>query len=258
MWHHIAHSLRGPSHLAEDGPCQDNNVVKILGVNSTPCLLACVADGAGSAKYSDEGSSIACNAILENAVSFFRSKDSFEGLQYDDVVAWCEDARHRIMAGAELHGCEIRELATTLCVAIISQDRSYFFQIGDGAIVVKRNGAYGVVFWPQSGEYANTTNFLTVPEYKQHLVFLESANSFSDLALMTDGLERLALQFDNQTPYSPFFHPLFGALRSTSDLEKLSEELRRFLDSDSVRSKSDDDKTIILASRISEEGDVDD
>ena len=196
VWNHIAHSLRGPSHLAEDGPCQDNNVVRVLGENSTLGLLACVADGAGSAKYSDEGSSIACDTILENAVSFFTSQDSFEGLQYDDI-----------------HGCETRELATTLCVAIISQNRSYFFQIGDGAIVVKRNGTYGVVFWPQSGEYVNTTNFLTAPDYKQHLEFLESANSFSDLALITDGLERLALQFDNQTPHSPFFYPLFGALR---------------------------------------------
>ena len=243
--------------MAEDSPCQDNNVVRVLGENSTLGLLACVADGAGSAKYGDEGSSIACDTILEKAVSFFKSQDSFEGLQYDDVLAWCEDACQRIMAAAENHGCETRELATTLCVAIISQSRSYFFQIGDGAIVVKNNGTFGVVFWPQSGEYANTTNFLTSPEYKQHLEFLESANSFSDLALITDGLERLALQFDNQTPNSPFFHPLFGALRSTSDLKKLSEELRRFLESDSVRSKSDDDKTIILASHISEEGDVD-
>lgn len=258
MWHHIAHSLRGPSHLAEDGPCQDSNVVKVLGADASLSLLACVADGAGSSKYSDEGSSIACNAILENAVSFFNDRKSFEGLKYDDIIAWCEDARNRLRAGAEVHGCEIRELATTLCVAIVAQEYSYFFQIGDGAIVAKKSGAYGVVFWPQSGEYANTTNFLTAAEYKQHLVFWESGTDFTDLAVMTDGLERLALQFDNQTPHSPFFHPLFDALRSSSDLTKLSEELLNFLDSDSVKSKSDDDKTIILASRISEGGNVDD
>jgi serine/threonine protein phosphatase PrpC len=243
--------------LAEDSPCQDSNIVKVLGRNSSLGLVACVADGAGSAKYSEEGSSIACDTILEKAVSFFSSQDSFEGLQYDDVLAWCDEACLRIAAAAEIHGCATRELATTLCVAILSQNRSYFFQIGDGAIVVKRNGTCGVVFWPQSGEYANTTNFLTSPDYQKHLEFLKSASSFSDLALITDGLERLALQFDNQTPHVPFFHPLFGALRSTSDLNKLSEELQRFLESDSVRGKSDDDLTIVLASRISEEGDED-
>jgi hypothetical protein len=69
------------------------------------------------------------------------------------------------------------------------------------------------------------------------------------VALFTDGLERLALRFDCRTPHIPFFDPLFRALRTASDLQSLNDGLRQFLASDSVQIRSDDDKTLILASR---------
>ena len=89
---------------------------------------------------------------------------------------------------------------------------SYFVQIGDGAIILGNDTLYGVVFWPQSGEYANTTNFLTSDEYAKQLEFLATPSKCSKVALMTDGIERLALRFDIQTPHIPFFDPLFRAL----------------------------------------------
>jgi hypothetical protein len=116
---------------------------------------------------------------------------------------------------------------------------------------LKRHGVYGVAFWPQSGEYANSTNFLPSPEFEQRLEFHSTTSQFSDIALMTDGLERLALRFDIRTPHGPFFEPLFRALRKSKDVGSLNEELRKFLTSDPVQSRSDDDKTLILASRDS-------
>jgi len=149
--------------------------------------------------------------------------------------------------------CNTRELATTLCVAIIAPTRSVFFQIGDGAMILGHHGLYGVVFWPQSGEYVNSTNFLTSDEYKQQLEFLATTTCCSDVALLTDGLERLALRFDSQTPHPPFFDPLFRALRAADDDVRLNKDLRRFLGTDSVQKRSDDDKTLILASRTTDD-----
>jgi hypothetical protein len=158
-------------------------------------------------------------------------------------------AKMPVQSRAAERGCDCRELATTLCVAIAAPRACVFFQIGDGAIILRNHGVYGVVFWPQSGEYANTTNFLTADHYQTQLVYLTAANGCSDIALLTDGLERLALRFDNQTPHVPFFDPLFRALRATDDVAGLSEGLRQFLASESVQQRSDDDKTLILASR---------
>jgi hypothetical protein len=143
----------------------------------------------------------------------------------------------------------VRDLATTLAVVIAGPQSSTFFQIGDGGIIVRSHGVYGIVFWPQSGEYANSTNFVTSDDYRDRLEYLTIPEACSHIALLTDGLERLALSFNQQTPHAPFFEPLFNALRTTDDVPGLSEGLRNFLGSKSVQNRSDDDKTLIIASR---------
>ena len=253
MWRPIAQSLRGPSHLADGSPCQDSNCVRVFGEDSADTLVACVADGAGSAKFGEVGSSIAIAAIIDNATAHFKANHRFDDLKVDDAIRWCEDARMRIRDEANLRDCDIRQLATTLCVAVLAPTRSVFFQIGDGAMILQSHGVCGVVFWPQSGEYANSTNFLTADEYRQKLEYLETTGPFSDVALLTDGLERLALRFDSQTAHAPFFDPLFRMLRRTDNLEGLSKDLLQFLGSDPVQVRSDDDKTLILASRIADD-----
>jgi len=226
--------------------------VRLLGEGASSALVACVADGAGSSKYSNEGSAIVCGTIEENAHKYFEEHGGFDNLDREDVVKWCDDARDQIDIECTLRDCEAREFATTLCVAILTSSKSYFFQIGDGAITLGSRGAYGVVFWPQSGEYANSTNFITAKRYSEYLEFVAVPSSFSEVALFTDGIERLALLFDSQTPHPPFFEPLFRTLEVTEDFEKLSKDLGQFLMSESVKSRSDDDKSLILASRSAE------
>lgn len=250
MWRHIGQSLQGSSHRADDTPCQDTHGVLVLGADATPTLVACVADGAGSAKHSEIGSSIACSAILERASKHFAEHKGMTDVDIDEVVQWCEDARGRIQDAALQHDCRLRDFATTLCVAILAPQGSCFFQIGDGAIIIGDESLYGVVFWPQSGEYANSTNFLTSDDYQEQLEFLAvETPRCSKVAVMTDGLERLALRFDTQTPHVPFFDPLFRAMRSGMDDSSLNEGLKGFLGSSSVQNRSDDDKTLILATR---------
>lgn len=246
MWRHIAQSLQGPSHLQDNTPCQDAHAIRFVGDCAHPALVACVADGAGSAKHSDVGSAIACTTILEHAARFLEANE-VSALQAEDVLLWCDDVRDRLKLKSKEYFCGIRDLATTLCAGILSADFAAFFQIGDGAIVLGNDSLYGVVFWPQRGEYANSTNFLTADEYHQQIQFLSTKGNFSKVALMTDGLERLALRFDTQTPHVPFFDPLFQALQSTNDVNSLNEGLRGFLCSDPIHHRTDDDKTLVLA-----------
>lgn len=246
VWRHIAQSLQGPSHRTDGTPCQDSHAVILHGEGSNRVLIACVADGAGSAKHSDVGSSIACEAVLEHAGRYLES-NSLDALQHDDVLLWCDDIRDRIKLKANEYLCGVREFATTLCVAIIGPSHAVFFQIGDGAIIIGSNQVYGVAFWPQSGEYANTTNFLTSDEFHQQLQFISTASRCSKVALTTDGLERLALRFDSQTPHVPFFDPLFRVLQTSTDVSSLNVGLRDFLNSDSIHHRTDDDKTLVLA-----------
>jgi len=249
VWRHIAQSLQGPSHIADGTCCQDCNGVCLLGKNAASTLVACVADGAGSARFANLGSTIACESIIDNAATYFNDHGTFDNFDRIEALRWCDDARARIQTAASARDCGIRELATTLCAVIAAPHTSTFFQLGDGGIVLCSHGVHGVVFWPQSGEYANTTNFLTSDDYRDRLEFLAIKNGCSNIALLTDGLERLALSFNQQTPHAPFFAPLFKALRTTDDVAGLREDLRQFLASKSVQHRSDDDKTLILASR---------
>ena len=255
MWKHVAQSLQGPSHAADGSVCQDSHLVQVLGKDdgsdtSAQTILACVADGAGSAKRSDIGSALACKTIAECATQFLETHGDFKQLQLNKVLGWCETLREKLRAAADENSCKMRDLATTLCVAILAPEGSFFFQIGDGAITACNNGVYGVVFWPQSGEYANVTNFVTSDLFKNHLEFQATTSRISEVALFTDGIERLALNFESQTPHMPFFKPLFQAVRSSANGSNLADDLGKFLESDSVKNRSDDDKTLILATQL--------
>lgn len=248
MWRSIAATVTGPSHAATGAPCQDHHQARVLTRLGVSSLVACVADGAGSAPLSQDGSALACQAIAELATAHFdASRGSFADLTDEELRGWCREARGRIEQLAAMREGRLRDYATTLCAALLSPGHAAFLQIGDGAIVARRAGALGVVFWPQSGEYANSTMFLTGDRYEEHLQFCRVAADFTDVALMTDGVERLALSFESRTPHPPFFDPLFAALRSAPDPAPLNDHLARFLDSESMRGRSDDDKTVVLA-----------
>ncbi len=250
MWRHVAHSLQGPSHAATGSACQDSHHVRFLGNGSAQTIIACAADGAGSAKRSEIGSAIACEMIADNAARYYESHGNFNQFQLDHVITWCESVREKLRHTADSKNCTMRDLATTLCVAILSPDSSIFFQIGDGGITVGSNGVYGVVFWPQSGEYVNVTNFMTSDDYQDNIEFQATTSRFTDLAIFTDGIERIALDFERQTPHVPFFKPLFSAVRNSQNGDSLGRDLAQFLQSDSVKNRSDDDKTLILATHV--------
>ena len=95
------------------------------------------------------------------------------------------------------------------------------------------------------------TFFITDHDWPQHLHFEMRHASFTDVALMTDGLQRLALHFENRSPHPPFFEPMFDALSGAapgfaSDLEA---SLVAFLQSEAVNLRTDDDKSLVLATR---------
>ena len=224
--------------------------MRVFGGDDASALVACVADGAGSTKHGGIGAQMACNAVLAHAATHFEEPDAIADLTAHKVLKWCDKARSEIADYAELHETPFRDFAATLCVVVMAPGKTVFFQVGDGAIVASRNSVMGVVFWPQSGEYVNTTHFLTSPDYLNHVQTLAVDGEFSDIALLTDGIERLALQFDNRTPHTRFFAPLFQILRATADADGLQRDLAQFLESESIRNKTDDDRTLVLTSRV--------
>lgn len=252
MWKVVHASVQGTAHKASGQPCQDHAIVEQVGESGEEFLLIACADGASSASMAEEGAVVACQvAIRELKVELRRNQE--------DLLA-NESPLHQLFAGirsslaneANSRGAPIREFACTLLAGVVCPGKAAFFQVGDGAIVVRRDNRLSAVFWPQSGEYANTTNFLTDDDSIHNLQVCFIDDAISELAVITDGLERLALNFADQSVHAPFFEPMFASLREVNEEVMLTQPMRAFLDSEEVNGRTDDDKTLVLATWLAD------
>lgn len=248
MWRHISASVVGSSHASTNAPCQDHTQVTELADGSI--LLTC-SDGAGSAAFSEFGSAIACLTLADELSLYTRDGGRLECIDRSTVSVWVTRIREKLEVQARALGVDLRELACTIVAAIVSSEGATFFQIGDGAIVtVAEDGPCEVVFWPDQGEYVNTTFFITTPDATERLQFERRSISVRDIAVFTDGLQTVALRYDEKKPHEPFFAPMFARLRADEDWQALADPLRGFLLSEALAKRSDDDKSLILASKI--------
>ncbi|WP_442484522.1 PP2C family serine/threonine-protein phosphatase [Aeoliella sp. SH292] len=248
-WKILHDSVVGELHKELGLPCQDSHRVLELTTASESMLVAVCADGAGSATYAEEGADLCCNSLVELVAAHeFKIGDLAE-VTRDTVVGWLRVVRERILHAAELKGVGCREFACTALLSVVSQNNAVFAQIGDGAIVAYSEGVCGVVFWPQSGEYVNQTHFITDDDFEERIDFVTSQSRLNRVALLTDGLERLFLDFASQAPHRPFFDQVFDQLESAENYEDLFDPMRIYLESVAINERTTDDKTLILASQ---------
>jgi len=244
MWKVLFQSVRGPAHENSGQPCQDRCRVRLRGADS---LLVCAcADGAGSAPLSHLGAELTCRDIIRLVFDDFREGLTLQTVERDTVVSWYQRLQPLLQTEATRYEVPLSSLATTLLLAVVGTDRAVFGQVGDGAIVADGQ----IVFWPQIGEYINTTNFITQEDVGQQVLFERCERRVDELALFTDGIQNMALRFAERQVHQPFFQPMFQRLRAAKPGENLALALRRFLDSAPVRERSEDDKTLILATRM--------
>ncbi len=239
MWKLVYGSVPGTSHVESGLPCQDFCEAKV--VDTT--LIAACADGAGSAEYSHFGSRAAVDCFMEIAVG-----DTIP--TSDQIFAWVEAARDRLLEEAVKKDTTPRQLACTFLAVLAGSDWSAFVQIGDGAIVFDGPDGYELAFWPDIGEYANATRFLSDDDYRDHLKVNIINRNLSEIAVMTDGLQMLALDFAGARVHDRFFSPLFNTVRNGLNEEALKTSLLGFMDSKRVNERTDDDKTLLLATQM--------
>jgi hypothetical protein len=244
-WKYAAASVIGTSHLKSNGICQDAHCCLYDG--ETDRLVCVVSDGAGSACRSDRGSRLACDLAAER----IRRADSSAVHTKQFALDTLEAIKTFLSNEALQEDIRIREFACTLLVAIVCEGRTTFWQIGDGAICFRlsTDDEYSFAFWPAKGEYANVTHFVTDEDSAKELEFDTTDRALADLALFSDGLERLALDFALGEAHSKFFAGFFPYLHRESPgrLFGIEEQLIDFLASERINSKTDDDKTLVLA-----------
>ena len=260
----VAASLRGRSHGHEGKPRDDHFSLHYC--KDSEWYIIAVADGAGSAKYSREGSKIACETAVEQCKLALTGSSEFE----DAILAFQSnndadnrkivgDRVYRIVGNAALkayncikqeaerkEGATVKDYATTLLLTICKKfDFGWAvasFWVGDGAICVYNadNHTAEILGTPDSGEFGGQTRFLTMPE-----IFSDTASfynrlrfkiypDFTALILMTDGVSDPKFETDANLQNVEKWDALWADLKEkgvelTDDNEKAQGQLLDWL-----------------------------
>lgn len=244
-WTWATTSCRGTSHIRDGTRCDDAAACAVV---APGVLFAITCDGAGSAAFGRQGAHLTARTFMQRARMFMRLRDAWPS--DDDLWAWLDETRDAIGAVAARREIERRQFATTLVTCFAGPKETLVAHIGDGACVVRTQGQWVAASWPESGEYASTTYFVTDGDAPRLRV---SRHPPADaVALFTDGIERLVLDFGQKSVHTPFFDrfikPVAASAANGRDAV-LSGALHDYLASATVTDRTDDDKSLILAAR---------
>jgi hypothetical protein len=251
-WRVAGVSVCGASHERLGLPCQDAHQWTSL---SDELILAAVADGAGSALLAEVGATLAVAAAISSARERFAESSAAGAVQH---LRWEALLTHTLSAAraalereAEVRSLPLRDFACTLTVVVAGRDFVAAMQVGDGAVVVAEpDGVFLSILRPVQGECLNETVFLTSPESVETSQPNVWHGRPAHLAVLSDGLQMMALRMPSADPHPGFFTPLFQFLSREGDGALAREALSSFLTSPRTRERTDDDVTLLLATLV--------
>lgn len=244
-WRWASASVIGTSHLQNGNRLQDAYAVAEIG---NDCICAVVSDGAGSAKFGAYGAWLTCRFL---SVRFRKWLHENPELPTDRMlVDWIDELRDRISAIAIQRETTPRQFASTLAAIVVSPDEAATLHVGDSAVVGRKGDGWDVLCWPENGEYASSTYFVT-DDPEPRLNIIRHPREHDAFALFSDGVGDLALSHLEQAAHPRFFDPMIRPVDAASGegrLVELSMKLANYLAGSSVCERTDDDKTLILIS----------
>lgn len=248
-WRVVGASVRGVSHIKSGQSCQDAHHWQ---VTPSGVLIGAVADGAGSAPLAEFGADAAVAGAVEavwQAVQNGMLPETDEDWR-DLLAEGLRGALSGVERAAEARSASTRDLASTLILMIATPTTVAVAQIGDGAAVVgDTEGTLHALTVPQGGEYVNETTFLIDTVALEAAEFVIWRHPATCIAAFSDGLQRLALRLPMGTPHTPFFAPLFRFVATAEAGSEARDQLAQFLMSPRLAERTDDDLTLLLASR---------
>lgn len=245
-WRWASASVTGTSHLQNGNRLQDAYTVAELGAGR---IFAVVSDGAGSAEFGAYGAWLTCRFLSVRSREWVRDNPGLPS--NEELEDWIDDLRDRISAIATRRASTPRQFAATLAAIVVTPDEAVALHIGDSAIVGRKDTEWDVLCWPENGEYASTTYFVT-DDPEPRLIITRHTGEHDAYALFSDGVGDLALSHLERNAHPQFFDPMIRPVDAASGdgrLIELSAMLSKYLAGPSVCERTDDDKTLILISK---------
>lgn len=271
----VAASQRGRSHAIEGKPRDDDFALYFD--EQTEWYVMIVADGAGSAKYSREGSRIACQTaknickekLLANKDVFItnskvENKNEIGKVLQEIISNAVFESYKAIEKEATTQNTPIKDYSTTLILSLCKKFEYGWFTaawwVGDGGIgVYNKDTQYlKVLGEPDGGEFAGQTRFLTMPEIIKNELYsrikFDVTEDFTAIILMSDGITDPKFETDANLNRIEKWDVLWDDLNGhnednakidfTDDNEQAADQLLKWLD---FWSKGNhDDRTIAI------------
>ena len=230
-------SQAGAEHERLGRECQDTYMSGKAGRYT----ITVVADGLGSAARSKEGSSAACEYLL-NALSELLTDDACDTVKAMKL-AFCA-ACTAVLSKARDEGMQPSVFETTLSAVIADGNSVTYGHVGDGGIaMLTPEGRLGLLTSRQSGFYEGSV-YPLVNSFKS-CVFERVEGSWNVLLLATDGmlnfLSSLSVGRDRENYISAFYK---GAFDGSSGRRKLESYLLRAVKDEQLLNHVDDDRTL--------------
>lgn len=267
----VAASKRGRSH-AHDGKFRDDNF-KVDYIEKTGWFIIAVSDGAGSAKYSREGSRIACHTFWEimheklasdtvnNKINNMEPEERDNALK-NAVLSAAYQGLSRIDAEAKkmaetVSGVTRKDYSATFLGYVMKHFGNSWLiisiGIGDGVIgMMDRSDKLTLLSEPDGGEFVGQTRFVTMNEvWLDNPISRTRAVSVEDFGIvmsMSDGVSDPKFETDNNLKKQELWQSLWNDIAENVPLEERSEntslKLCEWLDF--WAKGNHDDRTIVL------------
>lgn len=277
----VAASKRGRSH-AYDGKFRDDDFY-INYFDKFGWYAAAVCDGAGSARYSREGSRIlvevigstlsdflndsAFNQTVDGVLATFRVEGDAENLETalkQQVSVIIRSVLVKTIArfrkeAEQLEDATADSFASTCLITLCRKTRYgwlvFSYNVGDGAIgmVDLQHNTAAILCNPDEGKYFGQTRFITTEgitdiEDVRSRIVVKLVKDFDALLLMTDGVSDPKFESDRNLNDSRCWVKFFNTLREQVELfgcnDELEKQLLDYLDFWSIGNH--DDRTVVV------------
>ena len=246
MFYAYGVSTQGADHIRNGVVCQDSHKIVKRGDNM---LVAAVADGLGSEKYSDIASKIAADTASSYCAENIKVDDSEESV-LDTIQASFNISQRMIEKKAMDSGHEVDQYDTTLSLAVLINDTLYYGHSGDSGIIAQgTDGAFYKVTEQQRDDMGRVFPLA----FEDHWEFKKYDRPVGSVLLATDGMFEIFFpiyirkeKVNIHVPLAGFFMDREKLRFDTDGEESVGERMNDFIAQIDPIQVSDD-KTIVCA-----------